>query len=62
MRPSDVGAHRNLVIMYDQIGRRDSAIKHLESAIHYAPPQEKQQLEQVLQYMKTGKSLTPKGS
>jgi tetratricopeptide (TPR) repeat protein len=62
MRPSDVGAHRNLVIIYEQIGRRDSAIKHLESAIFYAPPQEKQQLEQILQYMKAGKPLAPKGS
>lgn len=62
MRPSDVGAHRNLVIIYDKIGRRDQAIKHLESAIYYSPPQEKQQLEQILQYMKTGRALTPQGS
>jgi superkiller protein 3 len=62
MRPSDIGAHRNLVILYDKIGRRDNAIKHLESAIYYAPPQEKQQLEQVLKQMKTGNTLTPKGS
>ena len=62
MRPSDLGAHRNLVILYDKIGRRDNAIKHLESAIYYAPPQEKQQLEQVLKQMKSGNTLTPKGS
>ena len=62
MRPSDIGAHRNLVILYDKIGRRDNAIKHLESAIYYSPPQEKQQLEQVLKQMKTGNTLTPKGS
>jgi tetratricopeptide (TPR) repeat protein/O-antigen ligase len=62
MRPSDIGAHRNLVILYDKIGRRDYAIKHLESVIQYAPAQEKQQLEQVLQRMKTGKSLAPQGS
>jgi tetratricopeptide (TPR) repeat protein/O-antigen ligase len=62
MRPSDMGAHRNLVILYDKIGRRDYAIKHLESAIQYAPPQERQQLEQVLKYMKSGKSLAPQGS
>ena len=62
MRPSDLGAHRNLVILYDKIGRRDNAIKHLESAIYYSPPQEKQQLEQVLKQMKMGNTLTPKGS
>jgi tetratricopeptide (TPR) repeat protein len=62
MRPGDLGAHRNLVILYDKIGRRDNAIKHLESAIFYAPPQEKQQLEQVLKQMKSGNALTPKGS
>ena len=62
MRPGDLGAHRNLVILYDKIGRRDNAIKHLENAIFYAPPQEKQQLEQVLKQMKSGNALTPKGS
>jgi tetratricopeptide (TPR) repeat protein len=56
MRPSDIGAHRNLVILYEKVGRRDKAIRHLEAAIQYASPQEKPQLEQVLQYMRSGKS------
>jgi tetratricopeptide (TPR) repeat protein len=56
MRPSDIGAHRNLVILYEKVGSRDKAIKHLETVIQYAPPQEKRQLEQFLQYMKSGKS------
>ena len=56
MKPSDIGAHRNLVILYEKVGRRDKAIEHLETVLQYAPPQEKRQLEQVLQYMKSGKS------
>jgi tetratricopeptide (TPR) repeat protein len=59
MRPSDIGAHRNLVILYEKIGRRDKAIKHLEAAIQFSPPQEKRQLEQILQYMHSGKSQGP---
>lgn len=62
MRQSDVVAHRNLVILYEKVGRRDRAIEHLEQAIHYTPPQDRQQLEQILQYMKSGKASRLPGS
>lgn len=62
MRPADLTAHRNLIILYEKIGRRDQAIHHVRAAIHFAPPQERQQLEQILRYLEDGGQASSRGS
>jgi hypothetical protein len=49
--------------MYEQAGRREDAMKHMEKAIQYSPPSERPPLERILEQMKTHPSrMNPKTS